>query len=399
MAQPPFQTDVVQIEPGALGTRRVERNASTGGLLFTDAVVTGGVTLSQLAGFDLGAVFLVAQSGAGAAYTTIQSALDAVPSTSSPSSPNMVLVAPGTYTERLTVEKDGVCIAALGGGRVVIEAPDALGPTMEIKEAVTTVPTWCCLVGLTLVNAYGGQACLALTGGVGSTVGSVEISLLGCNLEATTVGAYQIAADTVNNVRVEGGTWVGSVASTSSLINQCASFFFRGVDELKAMQFVYDSGQPQPATFGSTYRVSGSVISGNVLSSLTGQGSLALEGCLSVGNVTAGGDRPLTIDGCNIGDLAVNGTVAASLRASSRGAVGGSGTVSEPVQRGSAVFTAVSTVAVSFPVDHPDDSYTVALEYEVNALAVTKTKTASGFTIEFPSGAQTTTVNYAVLRD
>jgi TPP-dependent trihydroxycyclohexane-1,2-dione (THcHDO) dehydratase len=114
--------------------------------------------------------------------------------------------------------------------------------------------------------------------------------------------------------------------------------------------------------------------------------------------VTVTGDRNLTVQGSNLGNLTLNGTTAAVLRASSRQVVAGTGTLAEDVQRGSEAFAASSTEAVVFGVAHPDADYTVCLEYEVNALAVTKNKLATGFTIEFPSGPQTTSVNYAVLR-
>jgi hypothetical protein len=398
MPQPPFEADALSVEPGFSGTRLIQCDQSTGALLLSDPVVTTPISLSGIAGFQLGGVYLVGLSGAGATYSTVQDAVDAIPATSSPTAPNLVLIAPGTYTERVTIEKDGVVLATFGGGRVVIEAPDALGPTIEIVEAVTTIPTLCRLVGLTVVNGYNGQACVKLTGGAGSEVAKEEVALLNCELEATVAGSYQLYADTVNNIRVQGGTWPGPKTGTSARINQCASLVVRSVDQLGPLQLDYDGGVPGPDIFGSSYRVSNSVIDGDVQSLLDGQGSLTLEGCLSVGDVTVTGDRNLTVQGSNLGNLTLNGTTAAVLRASSRQVVAGTGTLAEDVQRGSEAFAASSTEAVVFGVAHPDADYTVCLEYEVNALAVTKNKLATGFTIEFPSGPQTTSVNYAVLR-
>ena len=49
MAQDPMKVDQLQVEPGAAGTRLINR-ATDGSLQFYDAFITGGITLSRLAG-------------------------------------------------------------------------------------------------------------------------------------------------------------------------------------------------------------------------------------------------------------------------------------------------------------------------------------------------------------
>ena len=109
MPQPNFQVDGLRIEPGSGQTLTITRDAATGSLRFTDAVVTGGINLSSLAGLGtIAGVLVVGASGTGAQYTTVQSAIDAVPASASLSDPYVVLVMPGVYSENLVIEKAGM---------------------------------------------------------------------------------------------------------------------------------------------------------------------------------------------------------------------------------------------------------------------------------------------------
>ena len=116
MAQPPYLVDVLQIEPGSGDTLTVSRDATAGAMSFVDAILTSGVLLPSLVGLrNVTGLFLVGRGGDGAPYTTIQSALDAIPITSSAALPSVVLVMPGVYAENLTVQKDGTYIVGMGG--------------------------------------------------------------------------------------------------------------------------------------------------------------------------------------------------------------------------------------------------------------------------------------------
>jgi len=77
MAQNPFKIDQLQLEPGAVGDRRIRRKSGSADLEFFDSVA-GALTLRMLAGFNIGRLLTVG-SGVGAQYTRIQDAIDARP--------------------------------------------------------------------------------------------------------------------------------------------------------------------------------------------------------------------------------------------------------------------------------------------------------------------------------
>jgi hypothetical protein len=338
-------------------------------------------------------IFVVGKSGAGAEYTTIQSALDAVSAGSSLATPSLVLVGPGVYTENLVIDKDGVFLVGLGG--VVIDA-SAADATVKIQQAVT-IPLFCRLQNLRIQNSNVGEECVLVVGGSGSTVGQSEIQILDCELLATGVGAFQVSANQVNRILVQGGSWGGSAATSLAQITQCARFLLRGVDRAVNLQLDYDTVNPSPAQAGSEYRVSGCFLEGNIQSTLTGAGSLVLTEVSGAGDLTVNGDQTCEAVGCSLGNLTVDGTTAATLKDSTRGTLAGTGTMAEPLQEGSVGFAASSSEAVVFGVGHPDANYHVSAETELNEAISVTSKTASGFTLGF-AGAQTTTVNFAVFR-
>ena len=119
MAQSPFLADQLQIEPGSSGTRLINM-AAGGELQFQDPDITA-VLLKNLVGVrNITDVFVVG-SGDGAAYSSIQDAFDAVSNSSSSSSPSLVLVYPGTYTENLVLQKDGAYVLVVGDVVLVVE--------------------------------------------------------------------------------------------------------------------------------------------------------------------------------------------------------------------------------------------------------------------------------------
>ena len=115
MAQPPYLLDVLQIEPGSGDTLTIARDSTAGAMEFVDAILTSGVLLPALVGLrNVTGLFVVGRAGDGAPYTTIQSAIDAIPVSSSATAPSVVLILSGVYTENLTLQRDGVCLV---GGR------------------------------------------------------------------------------------------------------------------------------------------------------------------------------------------------------------------------------------------------------------------------------------------
>lgn len=397
MAQPPFQADAIKIEPGSGQTLLITRDATTGSLRFTDALVTAGINLTDLAGIgSLGEVYVAGKTGAGAKYTTIQDAIDAVPTTATRANPALILVGPGTYSENLLIDKDGIVFVAMGG----VTVTNALvGATLTVQISATTVPRYMAMHNIRIVNTANTEACLKLIGGAGSLVAEDGVFLQNVDLEATGIGGYQIDAQAVNQIRVNGGSWRSSGAgSTQAYIRQCALFEMLGVSDVDALQLDYSTSGAIPNTAGSAYSIMGSPSVGNIVSTLTGAGSLRINHCPEVGNVTFSGTQTLSTIASKIGALTLNDTTAALSRHSSRGTLLGTGTLAETLLTGSKVFAASATETVTFDAPQPDTNYTVSLEREVDARIVVTNKATTGFDIVFPAGAQSTTVSYTISR-
>ena len=387
MPQPNFQVDGLRVEPGSGQTLTITRDSATGSLRFVDAVVTGGINLSDLAGLGtVAGTLIVGSSGTGAKYTTVQSAIDAVPASASLSNPYVILVMPGVYTENLVIEKAGITVQGLG--RAVIQAATASG-TVTVQGAVASIPTSLTLRNLVIVNANNGEACVDILGGAGSTVGADGIVLDGCDLRPTGIGGYTVYADTVNYVTLTGCQATGAPATASLRVNQCAGFTATN-SILPAVQADYTTAGSIPSVVGSAYTLSGCPSVGNVLSTLTNAGSLTVGGCLTVGNLTLNGNRTLSVTTSSVGNVTVNGTTAATIKNSSRGTLAGAGTVLEPQVSGSTVFAASATETVTFPVARPNANYTVALDTGLTTVSRVDNKLATSFDIVFTAPVSTT---------
>jgi hypothetical protein len=241
-----------------------------------------------------------------------------------------------------------------------------------------------------------------LTGGgaSGSTVGSEGIAIAECRLKAQGVGGYQVHADTVNNIRVQDGTWRGSSSTSKALITQVAAFRVHGLEWANDLELSYDSGADQPSVLTSVCEVSHCKEVGDVLSGLIGEGSLLLTHLGTVGDVAQGGDRTLVVKHCSLGTLTLNDTTAATLVDSPRGtaSVGaGTPTLQESMVVGSLAFPGAPTV-VPFPVDQPDTAYEVMLSPDVATAvyAVTSKTTASVTVTAVPATAAT--IGYTIVR-
>ena len=387
MPQPNFQVDGLRVEPGSGQTLTITRDSSTGSLRFVDAVVTGGINLSALAGLGtIAGVLVVGASGTGAQYTTVQSAINAVPASASLTNPYVVLVMPGVYSENVVIEKAGITVQGIG--RAVIQAASASG-TITVAEAVASIPTSLTLRNLVLVNANNGEACVDIVGGAGSTVGADGITLDGCDLRPTGVGGYTVYADTVNYVTLTGCLATGVPATASLRVNQCAGFTALN-SALPAVQADYTTAGSIPSVAGSAYFLSGCSSAGNVLSTLTNAGSLVISGCPSVGNLTLNGNRTLAVTTSSVGNVTVNGTTAATLRNSTRGTAAGAGTLLESQLSGNTVFAASATETVTFPVARPNANYTVALDTGVVTVSRVTNKLTTSFDIVFAAPVSTT---------
>lgn len=515
MAQNPLLIDQIDIEPGAAGTRRINK-ATDGSLQFRDPSVTA-VLLSALVGIrNITGLFVVGRAGDGSPYTTIQDALDAIPDTSSSDAPSVVLVGPGEYVENLTIEKDGVFLFGVGRPRITSATAT---PVVTIQDTALSTPESVVLQNLSIENTAAGGVCVSITGagtyasasvtvvtaplaagdtvtiggtvltgivgarvsgsdnfsvdsttpgamaieiaaaindsansfvatveasasgavvtitattpGTGgnaitlavatspsggltvsaanlsgggsadSPVGFGSIDLINCNLVASGSAGYQIDANTVNHINVQGGTWFGSASNSLARVVQCASFRVQGVGWTNDFELAYDTGNDQPLDVTSGYSIEQCGRTRNFLSNLVGTGSLSITHCPDVGAVSAGGDQTLLVSHCRTEAVSLSDTVEATFAKSTRGTASvasGTPTLAEDMFTGSSVWAGDVSKVVPLQVPAPDASYAVLVDSpSVVGIPQALTKTAADFTLNI--GAPLTgTVFYTVLR-
>ena len=375
MAQNPLLVDQIEIEPGAVaGGTRLIKAAADGSLQFKDAVVTGGITLAQLAGLrSIGNLLVVGKSGAGAEYTTVQAALDAIPATSSLLNPYFVLIGPGRYKETLNLVRDGVHLIGFGAtlASVAEDTPNAPGAyhTLVIQEALGTVPKYITFSGIRITNAHDSYAAVRIDGGVGSQVAENLAAFRGCDILNSGSGS-PIRATSVNNVLIQGGSMAESSATSLVLAEMCARFIMSGVDGVPNVQLDYDGGDV-PSIATSDYQLIGcpnlgrGILSPPVSSTLNTQGKLSITGCSGGANLRLEGDRSVDIRGSEVGNITMLGSVAVSIAGSKKGTIssGVNTTLEEPVQVGTVVVAGLSKT-VDFVTPQPDSNYNVSVEFD-----------------------------------
>ena len=413
MARDPLKIDQLQIEPGSAGTRLI-RKATDGSLEFLDPRVTGGITLLQLAGLKaVQNVLVVGKAGAGAGYTTIQSAIDAATACTQ-SNPFVVLVFPGVYQESVNIVWDGLTVIGYGARLEALETtPNGAGKAHTLQiQATGTIPKNVTILNLDISNIHDGYSAVRIGGGAASQVGQGRILLQDCQIRATGAGGNPIKATSVNHVRVCGGSMAGSSTSAVVVAEECASFLLDDVADVPAVQMDFDTTGviPSEATGSSLYRVSGctglgltSALGFPVYSELLGRGSLEISGCTGGAKGYFLGNRTVKVLGSILGDVTLDGTVAVTVVGGQKGAVASTGTESlmEPVQTGVVAFAADTSKAVVFVTPNANALYGVTIETDappVNDEAWYITgKSAAGFTINYTS-AQTLGVTWTTHR-
>lgn len=282
-----------------------------------------------------------------------------------------------TASANLAVTTIEAVTAGIGGNAVTL--------------AVSTTPGG----GLTVsgANLTGG-------GGIDSEVGLTEIAFINCNLQATGVGTHQINTQTVNNVRVQGGSWFGSSSTSETFIAQTASFKAFGVAWLNDVQAAYDTGEDQPSIATSEFSIINCGRLNTLITNFIGAGGVQLANIPVVGDVTINGDRTMVAVNCELGDTLIEDTVAARLVNSTRDTLGGAGagTVAESSLVTSAALVAANNTTVTFGVSQPNTSYTVLVDVPTAGITSAVTaKTVDDFTVTF-SAPVTGTVYFTVLR-
>jgi hypothetical protein len=391
MTQPAFQVDVLQIEPGSGTTQTIARNATTGDLKLTSPTVPAGIDLLALAGLrNMRSVYLVGQSSSGAPYTTIQSAIDAVNgATSSAANPALILIGPGVYSELITIQKDGLFLVGLGA--VTINNGAAVAHTITVNNGASTPPQQVVFQNIKVTNSNPNYACILFSGGAASRIGLNTGSTGGawvkdCHLANTAAGGYTVWASGINNLYVLGGTQAFSDAASVLRVDQCARVVLHDVAALPIVRMDYDSTGVIPATATSVYSVRGCDEVGQIVSTLSGLGSLEILHS-TTGSVTLAGDRTVNIRHSTVGNLSIGGTTAVSMFASSRGTAAGTGTLAEPFVRTTLTYTSEYVQPFAFDVVGPDANYSVSLELpshpDNNGWPVIESKAAGVFQVTF----------------
>lgn len=417
MAQDPFLIDQIDIEPGAAGTRRINRDAGTGGLAFQDAVVTTPLTLSQLAGLrNIPNVLIVGKSGAGAQFTTIQAALDTVPVGASAANPYFVLVMPGLYTETVNIVRDGVRLVGLGQPtlRSALEAtPDAPGAdhTLIISAQLGTIPLDVLVQGFTITNAHQNRACVRVVGAAASTVGSTRLLFKDCDLRPNSaLGNYSIWASAVNNIEVVGGDWTDTNNLGLLLLQEVSRFIAKGVRSMGAISLRYDDANDEPSAAGDAYRFldCGPIAENTLLPTpvsidLDGDGSLLFQGC-SLPATVLQGDRTAVFQACHVASLDVQETVTVTAQGTSIPAIVAPNALAVldlPKLQGTVNFAAATTGDVTFDIPMSDAAYRVSFELPSqpanDETPWVTLKAATGFRLNFATN-QTMLVGWSVVR-
>lgn len=324
MTQSPFQSDALQIEPSSGDVLIIQRDEDTGSLNFKDAVITDGINLQDLVGVNsFSNVFLVGPSGSGAKYNNVQDALTDIPATSDISNPNLILIAPGTYPQ-FTVNKDGVFV--YGMGAVNISAVNSVS-TIKLEASVASIPKDFHIENVSISNGYTGKICIEVVGGAASQVGSGEITVIDCDINSTGVGGFQLSADIVGNVRIQGGSWNKSSSTSSVSINQCARVILRDIDAIYGYQVAYDTSGSLPSVVNPDFQIINCTSVGNVAVTTTGGGSFTMSSCPDCGTFTFSGDQTHNLTASRIQNLVLNGTTIAQLLATSLLVQSGTGTL------------------------------------------------------------------------
>lgn len=403
MPQSPFQADQFQVEPSSGDTITISRNTD-GSLKFVDALVTSGISLSQLIAIQaLSNVFVVGNSLVGASHTTIQSAIDEVPNTASSTDPYLIVVTSGTYQEDILIEKNGIILLALG--YAVLQSA-TVADTITVQEN-TTIPQFLVVKGFHIQNTNASQSCVRVIGGAASDVASEGISLLDCHFVASATG-YPIRTSSVGKVFVKGGDMLSSNASAFCLVEETSYFSLVGVSDMTALQLDYDSTGDLSSVVGSTYRVldcnfnSNSTVASSISSTLSGDGSLSVSNVSDCGALSLGGDRGYSFQNCKVGAITSTDTVTITLSNCKRDVASGTGSLSESKSFGSLTYLASASETFTFGIPQPDLNYFVLIENDKGStdgdIAYVSSKAVGSFDISF-NGAVSTSVNFVILRD
>ncbi len=320
MAQSPFQVDALQIEPGSGDTLTVGRDSTAGAMKLVDAVLTAGVLLPSLVGMRaITGVYVVGRAGDGAAYTTIQAALDAIPDTSSTLLPSIVWVLPGVYTENVTLQKDGVFLCSPGGAKIT---NSGAAHTVTISASLDTVPLKTVIRGMEIESTTAAYACIKVDGA--DTFASGTVTVVTAPLAAgdtltingtVLTGIAGTRAAGSNNFSTLGSTITAVAAELTAAINDALNGFATTVKATAAagvvtIQAITAGSGGNAITLATSTTPSGGItLSGATLSGGSASGSLVLSEALLVEDtiLIASGAGGYQINASTANDIWVRG--------------------------------------------------------------------------------------------
>jgi hypothetical protein len=393
----PYNVKVTQLQVGHTSVV-LSRDVNTNELLLQDGSVATAQPLVSFAGLrNVEGCFVVGRDGTGAQYTTIAAALAAIPGSSSAAIPSVVLVCPGTYSENLTIDRDGVTIMALG--QVTI-TPATNNPTVKIQAGASTVPQSIVLDGLKIVQSNASQACVLVQGAAASTVaGGAGVTIRDCWLNPTGSGAHGLSTDRVGTVRVTGGKVTGDVAA-DIVLSQTNSVVFEYTDCEPAMSYVFDDTGEKPNGTATGLRLTGCRAAAITLNQVDATTSVFQNSTL--GDVTVAGTQGHSISNCTTGTLTIDATSTVESLASKHAAYAGAGVFDLLTLRGVSAVVGDTSVVVSLGVVLPDETYSVVVTpHEIpsdgKAPAVTA-RQVHQFTVSFTS-VETLAFSWVLFRD
>jgi len=168
--QPPFRSDAFEVEnaDAVPGPRLIEAYIPDGSMRFTDTRIPGGINLNELVGLQQAQnVIIVSQTGEGGSkdangdpITTVQGALDAVPTSADVDDPWTVVLSPGLYVEDVYFLRDGVTL--MGLGTVILRNASAVS-TIRMRAGPSSTPRRVMIKDLRIENVSAAQACIDIS--------------------------------------------------------------------------------------------------------------------------------------------------------------------------------------------------------------------------------------------
>jgi hypothetical protein len=318
----------------------------------------------------------------GSYFTSIQDAIDAAEALSpTAAAPVAVYIAPGTYTEDLTLMSDVHLIGVPGQFMTRIDGIVTYTPGAGVNAAKTDTTE-----GVNLAFLYFTNGAKAFTfDGTGKNTSGAQMILTECTLTNFVSTNAHITSGS-DNIFVYNGNWITGTYTFTNLATSPPGLDIVGTRV---------RGLTAAGTTVARLQGCGQVANGaaSLTVSDTAQMHCHAMNLLNAVNVTSSAAIGFTAHGCKLtGTLTVTGASAvADIRGSNYGSAAllvtaSGGCINRSIWNGTTSATAVGANPITFSVAYPsgETSYNVGLTLVSgagNAAATVTAKTATGFTI------------------